>query len=90
MVTHTKYSKKNVKMGDYINQYCNHRIECVYQGINCSLQKPSKMIVGGIGNIAYIDKHYCADFRTLADGIIGADVVETGIWKQAAGIVSVA
>ena len=83
----TKYSKKGVKTSDFIHQYCDHRDICSYCGKQCCLQRLPKRIVKR--DIAYIHNMTCDNFRTVEDGIIGAEVQEIGIWI-AAGIVSVA
>ena len=79
IIQNGKYSKRGTTLDTYFNQYCNRRKTCRYKGKNCSLGRLPKRIDKKL--IAYIDRRFCKDYRTDEDGIIGADVIETGAWK---------
>jgi len=70
------YDKSKAKLGDHVDQFCDHRAEC---GAKCSLRPTSE--VDRDADIAYPDEVHCERFRTAEDGIVGADVVELGVWK---------
>jgi len=80
MVVKTKYDKTNVKTSDFIAQYCDHRGTCEYTGKQCNLMPMPKAIVQK--DLAYTTLFNCPNYRTDEDGIVGADVVEIGIWKK--------
>ena len=78
----TKYSKIGVETSDYINQYCDHRYSCRYQGKQCCLMQMPDMVANRCDkNIAYVEGYNCPNYRTDEDGIVGADVVEIGCWR---------
>ena len=79
MVVKTKYDKTNVETSDYIDQYCDHRDTCKYQGKQCILGIIPKRI--NKAEMAYADARHCKLYRPDDEGIMEADVIEIGVWK---------
>jgi len=70
-----KYDKSEVVLGDFIDQFCDHKDQCTAK---CS-RKSTKDIVHP-ADIAYNDDDHCPRFRSAEGGVVGADIIETGVW----------
>lgn len=75
----SKFNKSRVQVSDHIAQFCDHKKDCTNK--KCLLEPTSKVVVKDPEtDIAYSDARHCKQFRS-ADGAIGADITEVGIWK---------
>ena len=79
--------QKQRHISDYIDIYCSHAKDCEYS--KCPYMPIENITVDMSSDmVAYTDDIRCDNYRTSEDGIIGGMMIEVGIWKTDAGIVS--